>query len=223
MRKPSPNTKWTMKDPVSGLTHLVGALASIVGTILLLREAERCGTPWKVGSFGVFGVSLFLLYAASAGYHLLDLSERANSRLRTFDHMMIYVLIAGTYTPVCLVALSGMLRWILFVIIWGCALAGILTQGLWFNAPRWLSTSYYVVMGWLGILAIDPLWKAIGTKGIVWMLSGGLFYTIGGVIYAWKVPRTPWKGFGFHEIFHLFVLCGSFCHYWMVLVYISAV
>jgi hemolysin III len=212
-----------MKDPVSGLTHLAGALVSIAGTIILLRHAKRFGTPWHTGSFATFGVSLVLLYGASAAYHLLDLTEQKNRMLRTFDHMMIYVLIAGTYTPICLIALSGTLRWVLFLAIWGCALAGILTQGLWFNAPRWLSTSYYIVMGWLGILAILPLWQAIGAKGIAWMLAGGVSYTLGGIIYALKLPRTPWKGFGFHEIFHLFVLGGSFCHYWMVLVYIASV
>ncbi len=212
-----------MKDPVSGLTHLAGALSAVAGTIILIRHANRFGTPWHVVSYATFGVSLILLYAASSSYHLLDLSERGNRMLRTFDHMMIYVLIAGTYTPVCLIALSGKLRWALFLAIWGCALAGILTQGLWFNAPRWLSTSCYIVMGWLGMIAIYPLWLAIGTRGITWMLAGGLSYTTGGIIYALKLPRTPWKGFGFHEIFHLFVLGGSFCHYWMVLYHITSV
>lgn len=213
----------TIKDPVSGYTHLAGAVASVVGLAVLIVAALSYGTPRHIISYTVFGVSLICLYSASAAYHLFDGSAQGKTPLRTLDHMMIYVLIAGTYTPVCLIALNGSLRWIMFAAVWSCAAAGILTQGLWFNAPRWLSTAYYTIMGWLGILVIVPLWRAMSAGGIAFLLGGGLLYTIGAVIYAAKLPHTPWRGFGFHEIFHLFVIGGSLCHYLMILLYVTPI
>ena len=143
-----------IKDPVSCLTHMAGAIASIVGMIFLILLAVREGTPWHIVGFSIFGASLILLYSASTIYHMLDISDRVNLILRKVDHMMIFVLIAGTYTPICITALRGGLGWTLLVVIWTAGILGMILKGVWMNAPRWLSTLIYAVMGWMIILAI---------------------------------------------------------------------
>ena len=205
-----------IKDPVSCLTHLAGAIASIVGMIFLILLAVREGTPWHIVGFSIFGASLILLYSASTIYHMLDISDRVNLILRKVDHMMIFVLIAGTYTPICITALRGGLGWTLLVVIWTAGILGMILKGVWMNAPRWLSTLIYAVMGWMIILAIYPLAKAIPAQGTVFLVMGGLFYTIGAVIYGLKWPKINFKYFGFHEIFHIFVLAGSLSHFFMM-------
>ncbi|RQD75206.1 MAG: hemolysin III family protein [Candidatus Syntrophonatronum acetioxidans] len=208
-----------VKDPVSGGTHLVGALLSITGLVLLVYYAALQGTPWHIVSFSIFGASLILLYTASTLYHLLPVSPRGTNILRRLDHMMIYVLIAGTYTPICLVPLRGPWGWSMLGSIWGIALVGIILKGLWKGAPRWLSTTFYLAMGWLVIITIGPLTRSLPEGGLAWLAAGGIFYSIGGVIYALKKPNIL-PGFGFHEIFHLFVILGSFSHFWLMYRYI---
>lgn len=208
------------REPVSGLTHLFGVLASIVGLIVLIVYSVIQGDPWHIVTFSIFGASLILLYAASSIYHLAWVSEKAIRVLRRIDHSMIYVLIAGSYTPICLNALRGVWGWSIFGTIWGLAITGILVKNFWFNAPRWLSTTFYILMGWLVIIAIYPLGKVFTGGAMAWLFAGGIAYTIGGLIYATKWPNITTKNFGFHEIFHLFVLAGSFCHYWLMLRYI---
>lgn len=205
-----------IKDPVSCLTHMAGAIASIVGMIFLILLAVREGTPWHIVGFSIFGASLILLYSASTIYHMLDISDRVNLILRKVDHMMIFVLIAGTYTPICITALRGGLGWTLLVVIWTAGILGMILKGVWMNAPRWLSTLIYAVMGWMIILAIYPLAKAIPAQGTVFLVMGGLFYTIGAVIYGLKWPKINFQYFGFHEIFHIFVLAGSLSHFFMM-------
>lgn len=213
------STKLQVKDPVSGYTHLAGVLLSIAGLVLLVYYSATNASAWHVVSFSIFGTSLILLYTASTLYHLLKISEKGTKVLRKIDHMMIYVLIAGTYTPLCLIPLRGGWGWSLFGSIWGIAVTGIILKGVWFNAPRWLSTVFYGVMGWLIVIAMYPLVKTIPAGGIGWLVGGGLAYTIGAVIYGIKKPNlTP--AFGFHEIFHIFVLIGSFCHFWVMYQYI---
>ncbi|MGI5912159.1 MAG: PAQR family membrane homeostasis protein TrhA [Syntrophomonadaceae bacterium] len=205
------------KDPVSGLTHLAGVFLSIIGAIILIYQSVLVATPWHIIAFSIFGASLFLLYLASTLYHLLPLSERGTAILRRIDHMMIYVLIAGTYTPICLVTLRGLWGWILLAIIWSLALAGFAMKLFWFNAPRWFSTLCYVWMGLL-VLAFFPLLvKPLSPAAIGWIVAGGIMYIIGAIIYGTKLPALNFsRWFGFHEVFHLFVLAGSFCHYWFM-------
>jgi channel protein, hemolysin III family len=208
-----------LRDPVSGLTHLFGMFLSIAGLVLLVVYAALTGTAWHIVSFSIFGASLILLYAASAFYHLLPVPEKWQKILQRIDHMMIYVLIAGTYTPICLVPLRGAWGWSLFGVIWGCAVLGVVAQS--FNkAPRWLYTLIYVIMGWLVVVAFWPLIQQVQFHGIVWLVTGGIFYSIGAVIYATKWPFKDAKWFGFHEIFHLFVIAGSFCHFWLMFKYL---
>lgn len=210
------------RDPVSGLTHLFGALASLIGLIILIIYELNIpnSTPLGLVAVIMFGISLILLYTASSVYHLVKSSDKVIKILRKLDHSMIFVLIAGTYTPVCLISLNGKLRWIMFISIWALAVIGVSFKMIWFNCPRWLSTLFYVFMGWISVFLISPISKAINIKGIVWLILGGVFYTVGAVIYGAKWPKINSKVFGFHEIFHLFVLAGSFCHYFMVFKYV---
>ena len=205
-----------IKDPVSCLTHLAGAIASIIGLVFLIFYATKEGTPWHIVGFSIFGASLILLYTASAVYHMLDISDRVNLILRKVDHMMIFVLIAGTYTPICITALRGGIGWTLLAVIWTAGILGMVLKGVRMNAPRWLSTSIYAVMGWMIVLAIFPLAKTIPLQGTLLLITGGLFYTIGAVVYGLKWPKINFKYFGFHEIFHIFVLAGSLCHFFMM-------
>lgn len=208
------------REPVSGFTHLFGAILSVVGMIILLAYSNDPLNSTRVISLVVFCMSLILLYTASSTYHLVSISEKGINILRKIDHSMIYVLIAGTYTPICLIALKGTKGIVLFTSICTLAVIGIVLKIVWFNAPRWLYTLFYVVMGWLAIFAIAPLAKTLPMSGIAWLVGGGVAYTVGALIYGTKWPKIKSKVFGFHEIFHLFVLLGSFCHYWLIFKYI---
>ncbi|MCA9771484.1 MAG: hemolysin III family protein [Myxococcales bacterium] len=202
---------------MSGLTHLAGMLLSIAALSVLVTSAAFKGGTWHIVSFSIFGVSLVLMYAASSLYHLLPLSEEGVRALKRVDHMCIFVLIAGSYTPFCLVALRETWGWWFFGVAWTLAFAGILFKIFWLHAPRLLSTALYVAMGWIAIFAIGPLAKALPPEGLFWLILGGVIYTIGGIVYAFKWPNPYPRVFGFHEIWHLFVLGGSFCHFWAVL------
>ncbi|MEW6032904.1 MAG: hemolysin III family protein [Bacillota bacterium] len=206
-----------LKDPASALTHLLGTLLSAVGLGVLISRAVSAGTVWHLVSFPVFGAGLLLLYAASTLYHSLRLPERPATVLRRVDHIMIFVLIASTYTPFCLVPLRGPWGWSLFGTVWGLAAAGAGLKLLWLGAPRWLSVGFYLAMGWLVVVAAYPLANTVPPAGLAWLATGGLFYTIGAIGYATKWPSL-WPGrFGFHDLWHLFVMGGSLCHFAAVL------
>ena len=188
---------------------------------MLLARAASAGRTDQIVAFGIFGISLIALYSASALYHLLPLSAAGIARLRQVDHMMIFVLIAGTYTPFCLLALNGAWREGLLGMIWGLALSGILLKLFWMEAPRWLSVALYLGMGWIAVIAAPALFLAIPPGGMTWVLGGGLLYTVGALIYGLKRPNLMPGVFGFHELWHLFVVAGSACHFWAVLHYIA--
>ncbi len=210
--------RFQVKDPISALTHFIGFLAVIPVFICLLDLAD---TKLQQISFIVFGFSLLLLYGASTIYHTLKVSAEKTALLRRIDHMMIFVLIAGTYTPVCLVPLAGKWGTILLSAIWAIAIAGVFMKIFWMGAPRWLSTMIYVVMGWLSITAFMPLLKAVGWGGFGMLLGGGIAYTVGALIYALKKPNLAiLKSFGFHEIFHVFVMIGSAFHIAFMFLYV---
>ena len=210
--------RFQVKDPISALTHFIGFLAVIPVFICLLDLAD---TKLQQISFIVFGFSLLLLYGASTIYHTLKVSAEKTALLRRIDHMMIFVLIAGTYTPVCLVPLAGKWGTILLSAIWAIAIAGVFMKIFWMGAPRWLSTMIYVVMGWLSITAFVPLLKAVGWGGFGMLLGGGIAYTVGALIYAQKKPNLAiLKSFGFHEIFHVFVMIGSAFHIAFMFLYV---
>jgi hemolysin III len=213
--------KKRLREPVSGLTHLAGVLLALIALIVLLIEAG--GRMDQLVAFGIFGLSLIALYSASALYHLLPVSPAATARLRRLDHMTIFILIAGTYTPVCVLALEGGWRAGLLGLIWTLALGGVALKLLWMEAPRWLSVGVYLAMGWLAVIAASAIFRAIPYGGIAWILGGGLVYSAGALIYALKRPNLVPGVFGFHELWHLFVLAGSACHFWAMLRYIAPI
>ena len=177
----------------------------------------------QIVAFGIFGLSLIALYSASALYHLLPVSPAATARLRRLDHMMIFILIAGTYTPVCVLALEGGWRAGLLGLVWTLALCGVALKLLWMEAPRWLSVGVYLAMGWLAVIAASAIFRAVPPGGMAWILGGGLVYSVGAVIYGLKWPDPAPGVFGFHELWHLFVLAGSACHFLAMLLYIAPI
>lgn len=210
-----------VRDPMSGLTHFIGFCLAIAGLILLVLDSVDPVRTMHVVTFSVFGGGMILLYLASTLYHWLPLDERGTLYLRKLDHAMIFVYIAATYTPICLIGLKGAWGWSLFGAVWGLAVAGIITKLFWMNAPRWLSTAFYLGMGWLVIVGVAPLVRALQTGALFWLTLGGVMYSLGAAIYVIKRP-DPWpKVFGFHEIFHVFVMAGSFCHFWVMYEYIT--
>lgn len=205
-----------LKDPASGLSHLVGALLSIAALVILVRAGIANNDVWKIVSFSIFGSSLILLYSASATYHLLNVSRRAQVVLRKLDHIMIFVLIAGTYTPVCLVTLRGVLGYVLLAIVWTLALAGLFFKVFYLEAPRWVYTAIYLMMGWLVVAFVVPLVRALSPGTIIWLFVGGVFYSLGAVIYGLKRPNLVRGWLGFHEVFHIFILLGSVSHFYFI-------
>lgn len=210
-----------VREPINTYTHLVGAVLSFIGLLaMVIKVASNNGSPLQLFTVILFGLSLILLYSASTIYHLVQSNDKVIASLRRFDHSMIFILIAGTYTPFCLISLSGTTGWIMFAIIVGLAICGVLFKLVWFNCPRWLSTSIYIAMGWIIITVASPLASSLGTKGMILLVTGGLIYTVGGIIYAVKPRFLSFKNWGFHEIFHLYILLGSFAHFLCVYFYV---
>ena len=194
-------------------THLVGALLSVIGVMALIAMTLRMGDPWKIVSVSIFGATLIMLYSASTLYH--SLRGRAKDILRKLDHLSIYLLIAGTYTPFCLVTLRGAWGWTLFGVVWGLAVIGMLQEIKPRSEARIMSLVIYAVMGWVVVIAIKPLLERIETAGFVWLAAGGLLYTIGIVFYAFDSRFRHW-----HGIWHLFVVGGSLAHYVAIAFYV---
>lgn len=211
-----------LKDKWSAITHFISMLMAIFAGIPLLIKAAQEPSKVYVVSLSIYVLSMVLLYFASTIYHSLDISERVNRNLRKFDHMMIFVLIAGTYTPVCLIALKGTMGIVLLSIVWGIAIWGIVVKALWINCPKWFSSVLYIGMGWTCVIAFTKLLAALTPAAFGWLLAGGLIYTVGGVIYALKLPlfNKKHQSFGSHEIFHLFVTGGSVCHFIVMCIFL---
>ena len=210
-----PSGKFRIKDPGSAITHFIGMVMAAIASVPLLIKAAHQPDSVYIIAMSVYAASLILLYAASTTYHTFDISERVNKLLKKIDHMMISILIAGSYTPVCLIALKGRLGIILLSIVWGIAIAGILIKAFWIFCPKWVSSVLYIGMGWTCVLAFTQLLSNLAPADFGWLLAGGIIYTIGGVIYALKLPlfNSRHQNFGSHEIFHLFVMAGSACHF----------
>ena len=199
------------REPVSGFTHLGGAIASAGGLVALLLVGWQ-GIE-KAISVIVYGISLIGLFAASATYHLAKVKPATQQILRKLDHSAIFLLIAGTYTPFCVNAFSGFFRWGLLGIVWSIALIGILVKVFWIGAPRWLNALIYVIMGWLGVSAVGQMTSALTPFALTWLLTGGIIYTLGAVVYATKMFNFVPGKFGFHEVWHIFVLLGALAHF----------
>ena len=201
-------TKMHVKDPGSAITHFIGMLMAMFAALPLIIKALRAPDTIHVISLSIFMISMILLYAASTTYHTFDISPKINKILKKLDHCMIFVLIAGSYTPVCLIVLHGMTGYL---------------KLCWVTCPKWVSSVLYIAMGWICVLAFTQIINALPKAAFNWLLTGGIIYTVGGVIYALKLPifNSRHKNFGSHEIFHLFVMAGSMCHFIMMFKYVA--
>jgi hemolysin III len=211
--------KRIFRDPVSGMIHLVSAVLALVGSVFLVI-AERGGMLRGI-SLVIYGLSLITLFTASTVYHLVRLTNADTSRLRKFDHAAIYVLIAGTYTPICTNFFTGTLRWGFLALIWGMAIAGVVVKLFVIKAPRWVTAGIYLVMGWMVVFVIKPTMAAMPAGGLLWMLAGGILYTVGAVIYITKKLDLVPGVFGFHEVWHVFVTLAALCHFIMIYKYVA--
>ncbi len=201
------------EETVNAWTHGLGALLSLVGLAVLVVIASRHGDAWHIVSCSIYGATLVLLFSSSTLYHSCR-DEQAKHICRIIDHASIYLLIAGTYTPFVLVSLRGSWGWSLFGVVWGLALAGIVFQVFFVSRFRVLQTLIYLAMGWLAVIAIKPLLTRVPLPGLIWLLAGGLSYTVGALFYLWK--RLPFH----HAVWHIFVLAGGVCHYFAILLYV---
>lgn len=209
-----------IREPINSMSHLLGAVLSLTGLIVLLAHSIKTGELTKVFAALVFGLSLIALYSASTIYHWVISSDKVVRTLRKLDHCMIYVLIAGTYTPICLLILQGKLGIGLLIGVWALAFLGIILKLVWLDAPRWLSTGFYLLLGWLSIFFIYPLAKALPWQGVTLLVLGGVLYSVGAVFYGLKPRNFRILRLGFHEIFHVFILLGSTAHYFLVYHYV---
>ena len=213
----------TIREPGSALTHFIAMLLALCAAVpLLVRAAVHSGVK-SLTAMTVFMISMVLLYAASTIYHSVNCSGRILRIFRKMDHMMIFILIAGTYTPVCLLTLPKPSGLMLLAAVWGIALVGIFIKGFWITCPKWFSSVLYIAMGWSCLSVLGQLFSLLPLHAFLWLLAGGLIYTVGGIIYALRLPlfdaRHPM--FGLHEIFHLFVMAGSLCHFVFMFCYLA--
>ena len=214
----------TIREPGSAITHFIAMMMAVfAATPLLIKAALSSDGKITLLALGIFCISMILLYGASATYHSLNISGKALRIFRKIDHMMIFVLIAGSYTPVCLIILGGKLGYTLLSVVWGIALLGMILKACWVNCPKWFSSVIYIAMGWVCLGVFGTLWNVLPHAAFGWLLAGGIIYTIGGVIYALKLPifNGKHKFFGSHEIFHLFVMGGSICHFIFMYLYVA--
>ena len=205
----------TIREPGSAITHYIGMLLSLIAAAPLLVKAEISGIPSALTAMGIFILTMILLYAASTVYHTLDVKSGVLKVFRKLDHMMIFVLIAGTYTPICLLVLKGRVGMIMLALVGGIAVVGRVLKAFWVTCPKWFSSIIYIAMGWICLLVFPTLLRDLTTPAFLWLLAGGILYTVGGVVYALRLQafNCVHKYFGSHEIFHLFVMAGSFCHF----------
>ena len=213
----------TIREPGSAITHFIAMMMAVFAAVPLLIKAGIQSGQENLLAMAIFMGSMILLYGASATYHSVDLTGRSLRIFRKLDHMMIFVLIAGSYTPVCLIVLGGKLGYTLLALVWGIAAVGMLVKACWITCPKWFSSVIYIAMGWVCVLVFGPLLKTLSAPAFLWLLSGGIIYTVGGVIYALKLPifNAKHKFFGSHEVFHLFVMGGSICHFIFMYLYVA--
>lgn len=215
------NVNAYIREPVNAFTHLGGAVFAFIALLaMVVKVSMQMPSVTSILAVMLFGIGMMALYTASAVYHGIVADERLIAFLRRVDHAMIFVLIAGTYAPFCLITLQHEKGWLLFWVIHLAACIGVIFKMVWFNSPRWLSTLIYILMGWFVVIFLGPLSINLSTNGIVLLVLGGIFYTIGGIIYWTKPTWLEFKHIGHHEIFHIFVLLGSLEHFLCVYLYV---
>lgn len=210
-----------IREPFNSLSHLLGAGLSVIALLMMVEKAISTEESiLQVIAVSIFGLSMILLYSTSAIYHMVLATDKTIAYFRKLDHSMIYILIAGSYAPLCLIALEGKTGVILFSIVASLAIAGVLFKMVWFHSPRWLSTGLYIAMGWIIVFLAAPLSERLSMNGLLLLIGGGVMYTIGGAIYAAKPDILKISPLGFHEIFHIFILLGTLCHFLCVYFYV---
>ena len=212
----------TIREPGSAITHFIGMMMAIIAATPLMVKVAATSDHTAFVAMADFIGSMAALYGASALYHSITVKDQILKVFRKLDHMMIFVLIAGSYTPVCLIVLGGRLGYTLLTVVWGIAIAGMTIKACWITCPKWFSSIIYIAMGWVCLGVFGTLWNALPKSAFLWLLAGGIIYTVGGVIYALKLPifNARHKYFGSHEIFHLFVMGGSICHFIFMYLYV---
>lgn len=208
-----------VREPFNAFSHLFGAIIAIVGTILLVSDPDIPSTSYLV-SYIIYGITVFLMFASSALYHWVQVSFKAEEFYRLLDHIMIYLVIAGSYTPICVVTLDDGWELGMLLGVWIFAFAGVLKKIFWLNAPTWFSTGLYLLMGWVAVIIFPQIWNTQPKPFTIWIIIGGLFYTIGAIIYARQKPDPAPEWFGHHGLWHLFVLGGAFSHFWAIYWYL---
>ena len=211
--------KLKLREPINALTHLVAAGISFIGFFVLLFFGW--GDISKVVTFLIYGISLILLFLASGIYHSAISQDSTLLKLRKFDHSAIYLLIAGTYTPICIHFFSGFWQYGMVALIWGLAIIGVLVKIFIINSPRWITAGIYLMMGWLAIIGVQEIIRTMPIPAIFWLVIGGLMYTIGALIYITKKLDIKPGVFGFHEVWHVFVILGAFSHFFVIFRYIA--
>lgn len=213
----------TIREPGSAITHFIGLIMAMLASLPLLVKSAGASDSLVTPALSVFMFTMFLLYGASTAYHSISVSERVIKLFKKIDHMMIFVLIAGSYTPVCLNVLKGALGSRLLFVIWGLAVVGMTVKAVWVTCPKWFSSLIYIAMGWVCVAVFEPLHDTLPAPAVSWLLAGGIIYTAGGIVYALKLPlfNARHAYFGSHEIFHLFVMGGSICHFIFMYCYIA--
>lgn len=213
----------TIREPGSALTHFIGALMAMAAAVPLLVKAAITQSMITVNALAIFMVSMIMLYTASTVYHSVTVRKSILKVFRKIDHMMIFVMIAGSYTPICLIILGGRIGYTLLGVIWGIALVGMTIKALWITCPKWFSSVLYISMGWVVVFVFGKILNTLPIGAFLWLLGGGIIYTVGGILYALKLKvfNCKHKYFGSHEIFHLFVMGGSICHFIFMYLYIA--
>ena len=211
------NSPRYFREPFNGLSHLIGAILSLIGFIYLIFRGW--GDSTRVIAYLIYGISLVLLFSSSAAYHLTRSSDRVMLILRKLDHTAIYLLIAGSYTPMCLIFFEGFWRVGMLTIIWSMALVGIIVKLFVIKAPRWVTAGLYLLMGWTCVMAVGEMIRTMPAGAFVWLILGGLFYTVGAVIYITRKLDFKPDVFGFHEVWHIFVILGAASHFIMIAIF----
>ena len=210
-----------LREPINAITHLAGAGLSLIALIAMLNKAiSSNASNISILSVTIFGISLILLYTTSGTYHGIVSTQKVISFFQKLDHSMIFILIAGSYAPFCLISIGGKLGITMFIIMVTIAVLGITFKLCWFDCPRWLQTAMYIGMGWAALFMIKPLTAVLPGISLFWLVLGGVLYTIGGVIYGVKPEKLRIGKWGFHEIFHIFILLGSLSHFICVFTYV---
>lgn len=213
----------TIREPGSAITHFIAMMLAVFASTPLLIKTAVSNSSVAFTAMVIFMLSMISLYGASALYHSVVVKDRMLRIFRKIDHMMIFVLIAGSYTPVCLIVLDKDSGYMLFGIVWTIAVVGMVIKAVWITCPKWFSSILYIAMGWVCLGVFGPLWHTLPHSAFLWLLAGGVIYTAGGIIYALKLPvfNSRHRYFGSHEIFHLFVMGGSICHFIFMYLYVA--